>query len=117
MIAANTIPALEVSIRRIPAPRRVRSSPADYVASLKAELGITEHQLRAWGEFAAALSANSRRMQGTDDEDQPFGLIERRLAALDSMRRAARELFTVLRAGQQCKAFQLLPLCCLPQST
>jgi hypothetical protein len=51
MIAANTIPALEVSIRRIPAPRRVRSSPADYVASLKAELGITEHQLRAWGEF------------------------------------------------------------------
>ena len=116
MIAASTIPAQELSITRIvPARRRVRSGAAGYVASLKAQLAITEDQLRAWGEFAATLSANSRRMQRTDDEDQPFGLAEDRLAALGSMRRAAGKLFPVLRAAQQCKALQLLPLCCLPQ--
>ena len=108
MIEANTIP------RIFPTRRRGRSGAADYVASLKAQLAITENQFRAWVEFAATLSANSRRMQRTDDEDQPFGLIEDRLAALGSMRRAARKLFPVLRADQQCKVLQLLPLCCLP---
>jgi len=117
MIAANTICGHELSTTRIlPTRRRVRSGAAGYVASLKVLLAITEDQLRAWAEFAATLSANSRRMQRTNDEDQPFGLVEDRLAALASMRRAAGELFPILRADQQCKALQLLPLCCLPQS-
>ena len=117
MISANTIPALELSTTRIlPTRARVRSGAAGYVATLKAQLAITEDQLRAWVEFAGTLSENSRRMQRTDDEDQPFGLAEDRLAALGSMRRAAGKLFPVLRADQQCKALQLLPLCCLPQS-
>ena len=116
MIAANTIPALELSTTGIlPTRRRVRPVATGYGASLKAQLGITEDQSRAWAEFAATLSANRRRMQRTDDED-PFGLVEDRFVALGSMRRAAGELFSVLRADQQCKALQLLPLCCLPQS-
>jgi len=118
MIAAKAIRDHKLSTTRtLPTPRRpVRSGAAGYVASLKVQLAITDDQLRAWAEFAATLSANSRRMQRTDDEDQPFGLVEDRLAALASMRRAAGELFRVLRADQQCKALQLLPLCCLPQS-
>jgi hypothetical protein len=83
---------------------------------MKIQLAITEDQLQAWVEFAATLSANGRRMHCTDDEDQPFGPVEDRLAALGSMRRAAGELFSVLRADQQRKALLLLPLCCLPQS-
>jgi hypothetical protein len=117
MISANTIPAQELSTTRIlPARTRVRSGAAGHLSSLKAQLAITEDQLRAWVEFAATLSANTRRMHRTDDEDQPFGLVEDRLAALGSMRRAAGELFSVLRADQQHKALQLLPLCCLPHS-
>lgn len=117
MIAASTIPALELSTTTIPLTRRrVRSGAAGYVASLKAQLAINEDQLLGWAEFAATLSANSRRMQRTDDDDQPFGLVEDRLAALASMRRVTGQLFPVLRADQQCKALQLLPLCCLPQS-
>jgi hypothetical protein len=114
MIGASTNPAQELSTTRIvPSRRRGRSDAAGYVASLKAQLAITEDQLRAWVEFAATLSANSRRMQRTDAEDQPFGLVEDRLLALDSMKRAAGELFSMLRADQQRKALQLLPLCCL----
>ena len=117
MIAASTISAPDLSTTRIrPARRRVRSGAMCYVASLKAQLAITEDQLGAWAEFAATLSANSRRMQRTDDEDQPFGLLEDRLIAQGSMRRAAEELFPVLRAEQQRKALHLLPLCCLPPS-
>jgi hypothetical protein len=118
MIAANTIPAPELSTARVfPARRRVRFVAPGYVASLQAQLAISKGQLQAWAAFAATLSANRRRMQRVDDEDQPFGLIEDRLAALGSMRHAAAELFPVLSADQQCKALQLLPLCCLPQST
>lgn len=117
MIAANEIPAQEPPATRIvPARKRVRSGAAGYVASLEDQLDVTEDQWPVWAEFAATLSANSRRMQRTDDEDQPFGLAEDRLAALGSMRRAAGKLFPVLGADQQCKALQLLPLCCLPQS-
>ena len=117
MIAANTNPGREMSAARTrPARRRVRSGADGYVAALKAQLAITEDQSQVWAEFAATLSANSRRMQRTDDEDQPFGLVEDRLTALGSMRRAAGELFPVLRAEQQCKALHLLPLCCLPPS-
>jgi hypothetical protein len=97
-----------------PSGPKTGSGCRDGSASLKAQLGITEDQSRAWAEFAATLSANRRRMQRTDDED-PFGLVEDRLVALGSMRRAAGELFSVLRADQECKALQLLPLCCLPQ--
>jgi hypothetical protein len=74
MIAANTIPARELSTARVfPARRRVRSVVPGYVASLQAQLAITKGQLRAWAAFAATLSANSRRMHRVDDEDQPFG--------------------------------------------
>jgi len=117
MIATNAIPAPALSTASVlPSPRRVRSGAADYVSSLKAQLAITEDQLGAWVEFAATLSANRRRMQRADGEDQPFGLVEDRLSALESMRRATGELFPVLRADQQRKALHLLPLCCLPQS-
>lgn len=117
MITASTIPAEQPARRKIlPGGRRVRSGAVPYVASLKAQLAITEGQLLAWAEFAATLSANTRRMQRIGDEDQPFGLIKDRLAALGSMRRAAGELFSVLCPDQQYKALQLLPLCCLQQS-
>jgi hypothetical protein len=117
MIAANTIPVQELSTTRIlPVRRRGRSGAAGYVASLKAQLGITEDQLRAWAKFAATLSANSRRMQRTDDGAEPFGLLQDRLAALCSMRQAAAELLRVLNPAQQRKAFQILPLCCLARS-
>jgi LTXXQ motif family protein len=115
MIAANTIPALELPTTRIlPTRRRVRSGAAGHLASLKAQLGITEDQSRTWAKFAATLSANRRTMQRNEMKD-PFGRVEDRLVALGSMRRAAGELFSVRRVDQQCKALQLLPLCCLPQ--
>jgi hypothetical protein len=117
MIAADANPGRETSAPRTRPTRRQLGAGADgYVPALKAELAITEVQSQVWAAFAETLSANSHRMQRTDDEDQPFGLIEDRLTALGSMRRAAGELFRVLRAEQRCKAVHLLPLCCLPLS-
>jgi hypothetical protein len=117
MIAANTIPAQELSTTRIlPPRRRGRSDAAGYVASLKAKLGITKDQLQAWAKFAATLSANRRRMQRSNDEDEPFGLLHDRIAALRSMRQAAAELLLILNPAQQRKALQILPLCCLARS-
>ncbi len=118
MIGASAHPARELSTVRLhPAARRVRSGADDYVAGLEAQLAISESQLQAWAGFAAALSANGRRMRSdNDEEDQPFGPLRDRLAALRSMRHAAAELFPVLSAAQQCRARQLLPLCCLPQA-
>lgn len=115
MIATSTNPARTSAASFHPAARRVLSG-ADHVASLRARLVITERQSPAWAVFAATLSANSRRLQDVGDEDQPFGLVEDRLAALSSMRHAAAALFPLLSAAQQRRALQLLPLCCLPQS-
>jgi hypothetical protein len=117
MIAANTIPAQELSTTRTLQPRRrARSDAAGYVATLKTKLGITKDQLEAWAKFAATLSANRRRMQPTDDENEPFGLLQNRLAALRRMRQAAAELLLILEPAQQHKALQMLPLCCLARS-
>lgn len=117
MMAADTNPGQETRAARAhPARRRAWPGAAGHVASLKAQLAITEDQLRLWAEFAATLSANNRRMQRAGDADHPFGLVEDRLAALGSMRHAAAELIAVLRSDQRHGAFQLLPLCCLPPS-
>jgi hypothetical protein len=68
-----------------------------------------------WKQFAASLRANRRRMQAFEEVEQPFGTLEDRLVARDTMQQAATDLFAVLDMVQQRIAARLLPLCCLPQ--
>jgi hypothetical protein len=94
---------------------RIRVGGNSYLAGLQAALGIADVQSPAWMMFAAAVSANNRRMQDTvTAKDEPFGPLAERLAALETIRRAAIALFAILDLSQQRKATQLLPLCCLP---
>jgi hypothetical protein len=115
MFRGSATPArTEVSAAKFgPAGIRIRSGAESYLATLKAKLAITEAQTEAWAAFAESLWANRRRM-GT--VDQPYGILQDRLAALASMRHAAAPLFAVLDAAQQRRAKELLPLCCLPQA-
>ena len=95
------------------AAKRVPSDAG--IASLEAQLSISESQTKAWAAFAETLSANSRRLDTVDGvRDHPFGRLEDRLAALSSMRQAGAVLFSALNVAQQRKAIRLLPLCCLP---
>jgi hypothetical protein len=103
------------AVRFHAAVKRAASDAAGSTAGLEAQLSISESQMKAWAGFAETLSANARRLDGVDGAiDHPFGHLPDRLAALDSMRRAAAVLFSVLDAAQQRRAMQLLPLCCLP---
>ena len=113
--------ASAIQIREAPAGRclpsagRVGSGAERYVAGLQATLAITEDKMEAWTAFAESLRSNRRRMEsGECAEDLPYGALEDRLAALASMRQTAAQLYGVLDKNQQCKALQLLPLCCLP---
>jgi hypothetical protein len=53
---------------------------------------------------------------GNEGSESPFGLIAHRVAALDSMKRAAQRLLVVLSPAQRRAAVRMLPLCCLQQS-
>jgi hypothetical protein len=119
MIQTSATPTQQASAATLPrAAMRLRPGAEKYVAHLKAELSIGRDQTEAWAAFAEALSENSRRMCSSNDGgDVPFGALSDRLAALDSMRRAAKQLFAVLRPAQRRTAVQLLPLCCLPQTS
>jgi hypothetical protein len=95
----------------------VRAGADRYVADLQAQLTISAPQMGAWKQFAASLRANRRRMQAFEDEvERPFGTLEDRLVARDTMQRAATGLFAVLDMAQQRTAARLLPLCCLPHA-
>jgi hypothetical protein len=48
----------------------------------------------------------------TANGDEPFGALGDRLAALERMRRAARQLLDVLNTDQREVAAHVLPLCC-----
>ena len=67
MLPAYTDPGQEMrgAARVRSARRRVGPGADGYVATLKAQLAITEPQSQVWATFAATLSANSRRMQRT----------------------------------------------------
>lgn len=101
-------------------PRRLAAGR--YVDGLRLELAITTVQSDAWERFADSLRANSTRMGPRQDAnvgmldslDAVFGTPQERLAALGTMRIAARELLALLTAPQRRKAERLLPLCCLP---
>jgi hypothetical protein len=119
MIQAHAVPAWDATTAAVPAPVwRPLTGAAGYVARLKAELSIGPDQVDAWSAFADALLANGCRMRGDGDcDDEPFGSLSDRLAALASMRRAAERLFGVLHPAQQRVAAHALPLCCLPRPT
>jgi hypothetical protein len=96
----------------------VRARSERYIADLQAKLAITERQMDAWKLFAGSLRANQRRMQAFEgDTEQPFGALQDRLSALDTMRQAAAELFAILDSAQHRAASRLLPLCCLPAAS
>jgi hypothetical protein len=63
--------------------------------------------------LSECLSANADRMHEAS-AGHPFGPLEARLAALQSMRRATKALYAVLDPGQRHRA--LLPLCCLQEA-
>jgi hypothetical protein len=95
----------------------VRAGADRYVADLQSQLAISDRQMGAWKQFAESLRANRRRMQAFEDEvERPFGALEDRLVARDTMQRAATGLFAVLDMAQQRTAARLLPLCCLPHA-
>jgi hypothetical protein len=97
-----------------PAPIRARSRAKTYAAGLKAKLCIAPDQVVAWSALAGALSCNHRRMASdTASGDEPFGALGDRLAALERIGQAGRELMDVLSPEQQHIAAQVLPLCCL----
>ena len=83
-----------------PPPRpaiKPRSGGTSYIAGLKDKLSIAPDQAQAWESFADVLSANSRRMETENEGNEgPFGLIEHRVAALDSMKRTGQVLLAVL---------------------
>jgi hypothetical protein len=96
-----------------PAATRARPRAETYAADLKTKLGIAPDQVGAWSALADALSCNHRRMAGdTANGDQPFGALGDRLAGLERMRRAARQLLDVLNTDQREVAAHVLPLCC-----
>jgi hypothetical protein len=86
--------------------------PARYLAGLKAQLGITQHQSEAWTAYVAAVLPNRQRMEGAFGADAPFGALADRVAALMAMRRAGSQLHGCLSAPQRIRAGVLLPLCC-----
>lgn len=111
----GAMPTCNATTAAFPATRS-RSGAKSYVAGLKAKLSIEPSQMDAWSAVADALSANGRRMRSdSDHSDEPFGPFPDRMAALESMTRAAERLFGVLRPGQQQVASGALPLCCLPR--
>lgn len=118
MIQAHTISTMSppaAAFRR--ATTRPRCGGKSYTDGLKARLSIAPGQAQAWAAFAHALSANHRRtLSGNDGDSSPFGPLAHRLAALDSMKRAAERLLAVLDPAQRRAAAQALPLCCLQQA-
>lgn len=116
MLQPSAIPLRDLAARNFhAAERRAPLDSIGSIAGLETELSISESQMRAWAGFAETLSANARRLDDVDGvRDHPFGRLPDRLAALASMRRAAAVLFSALDTAQQCRAMQLLPLCCLP---
>jgi hypothetical protein len=95
-------------------PIRARPRAETYAASLKAKLGIAPNQVVAWSALTDALSRNHRRMASDiANDDEPFGALGDRLAALERISHAGRALMDVLSLEQQHVAAQVLPLCCL----
>jgi hypothetical protein len=115
MIRARAVRDLERAAAPLNAiAARPRFSVQSHVESLRTRLSITAAQMHAWTPFAEALSANRRRLDAHAGADEPFGRLEDRLAALDSMRQSAEQLFSILDPSQRSRAIRLLPLCCLP---
>jgi len=85
-----------------------------YMAGLKAELGITERQSKAWAAYVAALQSNRERMEAAVPEHGPFGPVADRLAALAAMRQATSRLYARLSTPQRDRAGKVIPLCCQP---
>lgn len=105
------------------------------IAFLKAELGITAQQEAAWTPFAEALRAFGATMHGPrygrsqppaspppasppqasqslpDSLDTRVGWMEGHLAAMKTLRDAARPLYAALTAEQKAKADDLLGSC------
>jgi hypothetical protein len=97
--------------------RRLRARAGSNAVGLEATLSIDKSQMKAWAAFAETLAANARRLDDADGRNEhPFGELQGRLAALQSMRQAAAVLYSVLDAAQQRKAMHVLPLCCLPRA-
>jgi hypothetical protein len=117
MMRARAIPASGPTVAFRRAATRTRQRAETYAADVKAKLCIAADQVSAWSEFADALFCNHRRMAGCNaNRAEAFGMLTDRLAALERMRHAGRELLDVLSPEQQHVATRLLPLCCLPPS-
>lgn len=113
---AGAIPAAGATRAFRPAVKRPRHGAEAYVAGLKAMLSIGPDQIGAWSAFADALSCCHRRMASDHaNGDEPFGALADRLAALERIRLAVRQLLDVLSPAQQGVAAQVLPLCSLSQ--
>jgi hypothetical protein len=110
---AHPTPASGATIAFRPAATRARLPAEPYAAGLKARLCIAEDQIGAWSMFADALWCNHLRMASdTANGDEPFGALGDRLAALERMRHAGRQILDVLSSDQRKVAAQVLPLCC-----
>src|SRR5262245_24679021 len=109
MFQASTAPAPSSSAAPLPRPAiRPRPIGKRCIAGLKDRLSVAPDQAQAWKSFADALSANSLRMEaGNEGSESPFGLIAHRVAALDSMKRAAQRLLVVLSPAQRRAAVRM----------
>lgn len=92
------------------------------IAFLKAELGVTDAQAKAWDAYVAAIKANFINMQGLHQAmvaamaastpverlDSRIAVMESRLAALKDMKKPLGDLYAVLSDAQKKKADDLL---------
>lgn len=92
------------------------------VAFLKAELGVTDAQAKAWDAYVVAMKNNFVSMQGlrqsmrtSFDADTPverldsrIAVMEARAAALKEMKQPLSDLYATLSDGQKKKANELL---------
>lgn len=94
-----------------------------YLASLKAELGISANQEAAWKDYADTVSGVRAQMQGLhqtmfdsmgtasweERRDMMNRTFQARQQAFDSVHEAAEKLMTVLTPAQRTKAQSSLP--------
>ena len=94
-----------------------------YLASLKAELGISTSQEAAWKDYADTVSGVQTQMQGLhqtmfdamgtasweERRDMMNRMFQARQQAFDTVHEAANKLMTALTPAQQTKARRSLP--------